>query len=74
MHVACRRVVDGVTGFGLRAVAMNVAGLVMAKGHANARRSHREPLQGHRERYREQEGETEELARHWRRFYKSPFD
>jgi hypothetical protein len=25
----------------------SIAGLVMAKGHANARRSRREPLQGH---------------------------
>lgn len=77
MQVACRRVVDGMTGLSLRTMAMaiaSVAGLVMAKGHANARRSRREPLQRHGERYREQEGETEELARHRRRFYKSPFD
>lgn len=77
MRIPGRRVGDGVTGFSPRAMVVavaSVAGLVMAKGHANARRSRREALQRHGERYCEQEDEPEELARHRRRFYKSPLD
>lgn len=49
---------------------VGTAALVLAKGHAHTRRRRRESLQGHGERYCEQQDYAEKLARHRRRFYK----
>lgn len=50
---------------------VGAAALVLAnKGHAHTRRRCRESLQGHGERYCEQQDYAEKQSRHRRRFYK----